>query len=193
MSGFMYGGGVSGAGSGVSGDKPQLDYDAAAERSFISFFNGLPKADKGTVRLFNRSDFYSVHGQDAILVAQTVYKTMSVIKYLGGGAGSSNGPSSSKLGAKDTGLPSCTLNQAAAKTFLRDALTVKQMRVEIYTNEGGKRNNQWAISQQVGYLSVFSMQAMCLPLDWTCHRHLPVICKKWRTCSLQAQISSSRQ
>lgn len=53
-----------------------------------------------------------------------VYRTNSVIK---------------QLGKKDALLPSVTMSQAVAKTFLRDALTVKQLRIEIWESEGGKK------------------------------------------------------
>jgi len=40
------------------------------ESGFISSFNKLPETD--AIRIFERSDFYTVHGQDALFVAQTV-------------------------------------------------------------------------------------------------------------------------
>jgi len=81
---------------------------------------------------FNQ-DFYSAHGEDALLVASTVFKTHSVLKYLGTG--------------KNT-LASCTLSHAAAKNFLRESLTAKQMRIEIWGG-GGKRNQNWSLVKQV--------------------------------------------
>jgi DNA mismatch repair protein MSH2 len=40
------------------------------------------------------------------------------------------------------------LSVAAAKAFLRDALTSKQMRIEIWKG-GGKRSNSWKVDRQV--------------------------------------------
>ncbi|KDN35895.1 DNA mismatch repair protein [Tilletiaria anomala UBC 951] len=134
-SGLMYGGTNSG-GAGAGDSKPQFEYDAAAESSFVSFFKSLPPQPNGTVRLFDRSTFYSAHAQDAFVVASSVYKTQSVIKYLGSGG-------------KVNGLASCTLNLTAGKSFLREALTARQLRIEIWSNEGGgKRSNKWTIAQQ---------------------------------------------
>ena len=128
MSGLMYDG-------PPTSEKPDLGLDNAAESSFCQTFKAMPKPAPGTLRLFDRSDFYSAHGDDAILIANLVFKTHSALKYLGSGG-------------KDRGLPSITLSVPAAKNFLREALTTRQMRVEIYANAGGKRNNQWTVSKQ---------------------------------------------
>ncbi|KAF8551428.1 DNA mismatch repair protein [Imleria badia] len=95
---------------------------------FVAFFSRLPKktpADDGIVRLFDRTDFYSVHGPDALFVASHVFRTNSVLKYLG-------------AGGKTAGLPSVTLNYTLGHTFLREALTVKQLRVEIWAPAPGQ-------------------------------------------------------
>ncbi|KAG2003249.1 DNA mismatch repair protein MSH2 [Coprinopsis cinerea AmutBmut pab1-1] len=92
---------------------------------FITYFHNLPKKspDTGTLRLFSREDWYAAYGPDALYVAQNVFHTNSVIKYLGAGG---------KLG-----LPSVTLKTSQAHALLRDALTSKQLRVEIYAPETG--------------------------------------------------------
>ncbi|KAL7284083.1 hypothetical protein ACG7TL_001363 [Trametes sanguinea] len=91
---------------------------------FCSFFAKLPakSPENGTVRLFYRNEYYSVHGPDAFYVATHVFRTNSVIKYLGG----------------RNGLPSVTLSESLAKSFLRDALTSKQLKVEIWVPEAGQ-------------------------------------------------------
>ncbi|RIA91734.1 muts domain V-domain-containing protein, partial [Glomus cerebriforme] len=66
-------------------------------------------------------DYYSVHGDDALYIAQNIYKTTSVIKYLGG----------------ENKIPSCTLSRLICDTFLRDALLNKQLRIEIWA-QGSK-------------------------------------------------------
>ncbi|KAE8268372.1 hypothetical protein A4X09_0g3957 [Tilletia walkeri] len=128
MSGLMYEG-------AADREKPVLDLDVGAQSGFCAFFKSMPEARDGTVRLFDRGDFYSAHGKDAVLVANSVFKTQSVLKYLGSSS-------------KEQGLPSCTLGHAAARAFLTEALTARQMRVEIWANGGGKRNNSWSISKQ---------------------------------------------
>ncbi|KAI0646460.1 DNA mismatch repair protein [Trametes meyenii] len=102
----------------------EYEIDNSSHPGFCSFFTKLPSKspETGTVRLFYRNEYYSVHGPDAFYVATHVFRTNSVIKYLGGRAG----------------LPSVTLSESLAKSFLRDALTSKQLKVEIWVPEAGQ-------------------------------------------------------
>jgi len=106
-------------------DKDKVEHDI--DPGFVAFFASLPKKSPadGTVRLFDRTDFYSVHGPDALYVASHVFRTNSVLKHLG-------------AGGRTAGLPSATLNATLAHGFLRDALTVKQLRVEIWAPASGQ-------------------------------------------------------
>ncbi|KAI8986743.1 DNA mismatch repair protein [Trametes punicea] len=102
----------------------EYEIDNSSHPGFCSFFARLPpkSPETGTVRLFYRNEYYSVHGPDALYVATHVFRTNSVIKYLGG----------------RNGLPSVTLSESLAKSFLRDALTSKQLKVEIWAPEAGQ-------------------------------------------------------
>jgi hypothetical protein len=42
------------------------------ESSFCKFFRNLPQKDGDTVRIFDRGDYYSAHGEDAKFIASTV-------------------------------------------------------------------------------------------------------------------------
>ncbi|GBE87515.1 DNA mismatch repair protein msh-2 [Sparassis crispa] len=110
------------------GKEKDADYeiDNVSHPGFCSFFAKLPpkSPETGTVRLFFRTEYYSVHGPDALYVAAHVFHTNTVIKYLGPGGKS--------------GLPSVTLNESQAKSFLREALTSKQLKVEIWVPEAGQ-------------------------------------------------------
>jgi DNA mismatch repair protein MSH2 len=89
------------------------------------------------LRLIERpaQDYYTVHGQDAVYVANQIFRTHSVIKH---------------WGKKNNSLPTVNLSHTVAKTFLREALTAKQLRIEIWIPEGGKKNtSKFQISKKV--------------------------------------------
>jgi DNA mismatch repair protein MSH2 len=69
--------------------------------------------------VFNRSGFFSVHGDDAAFVARAFYKTTTVVKFLGHG---------------DSALPGVTLNKTLFVEVLRNLLVdgAEQRCVELY-------------------------------------------------------------
>ncbi|RKF76695.1 DNA mismatch repair protein msh-2 [Golovinomyces cichoracearum] len=109
--------------------RPELKIDD--EGGFIRFFRNLTSEPNGAVRIFDRGDYLTAHGEDASLIARTVYKTTSVLRYLG----------------KDdaTGLPSVTMTTTVFKNFLREVLLNLGRRVEIWTSQG---RNSWVISKK---------------------------------------------
>ena len=115
----------------------------AADPGFITFYSKLDtkSPETGTVRLFDRSDFYCAYGADARYVAAHVFHTNSVIKYLGNGG-------------KAGGLASVTMRESQAKTFLRDVLTTKQLRVEIWVPAPGqgKKSVKFIMDKEVGHI-----------------------------------------
>ncbi|BGP27056.1 DNA mismatch repair protein MSH2 [Rhodotorula toruloides] len=116
-------------------DKEQEQKDRAEEDRFVKAFAKLPARPAGTVRLFDRSEFYCAYGEDAFFVANHHFKTQTVLKY---------------LGSKEDGLPAVTLSHAVAQAFLRDALTTKQLRVEIWEPEGGgvgRGSTKWKLAK----------------------------------------------
>ena len=125
--------------SGRGGRGLTQSADNASHPGFCRFFAELPpkSPETGTIRLFYRNEFYTVHGPDARYVATHVFRTNTVIKYLGPGGRS--------------GLPSVTLNENYAKSFLRDALTAKQLKVEIWVPEAGqgKKATKFRLDKEV--------------------------------------------
>ncbi|KAI9754074.1 MAG: MutS-like protein [Chaenotheca gracillima] len=111
------------------GSRPELKIDD--EGGFIRFFRNLPSKDDETIRIFDRGDWYTAHGDDAMFVARTVYKTTSVIRQLGR--------------SDQSGLPSVTMTITVYRNFLREVLLRLGKRIEIWESSG--RMN-WKIGKQ---------------------------------------------
>ncbi|KAM0261287.1 hypothetical protein ACHAQJ_002318 [Trichoderma viride] len=110
--------------------RPELKLDD--EGGFIRFFKSLPDIGDDAVRIFDRGDWYTSHGNDAMFIAKTVYKTTSVVR---------------QLGKNDhTGLPSVTMTMTVFRQFLREALFKLGKRVEIWQSSSGRMN--WKCTKQ---------------------------------------------
>jgi DNA mismatch repair protein MSH2 len=90
---------------------------------FQDVLDQLPQKPSTTVRFFDRGDFFSVHGEDALLIAKDFFKTMGVVKY---------------LGRNDT-IPSVTLSIAMFESTVRELLLVRQYRCEIMAKSKSQR------------------------------------------------------
>jgi DNA mismatch repair protein MSH2 len=146
-----------------------------SDPGFISFFNKLPKKspETGTVRIFHReNEYYTAHGPDALYVAQHVFHTNSVLRYLGSGG-------------RSGGLPSVKLSEAQAKAFLRDALTSKQLRIEIWEPEKGqgKKPSKFIVDKEVRHKPVCHHNTT----NAIGHRRRLEIFKQWKICYLLIQ------
>jgi len=82
-----------------------------------------------TLRFFDRGDFFTLYGQDALLASRDYFKTHSVVKMLG-------------YGAKK--LESVVFNKSHFENFARDVLLVKHYCIEIYN--GSK--SDWSLQYQ---------------------------------------------
>lgn len=90
-----------------------------------------------------------------------------MIKYLGSGSG--NRPTTSSSVITPRGLPSVTISMALTKAFLREALTTKQMRVEIYEpleGQGGRKiNTAWKISKEASPGNIGQLEDLLFDKD----------------------------
>lgn len=104
------------------------------EIGFIRFYRTLPKPDNDeTIRVFDRGDWYSSHGEDAEFIARTVYKTTAVLR---------------NLGRSETGgLPSVTMSVTVFRNFLREVLFRLNKRIEIWGSVGTGKGH-WKLIKQ---------------------------------------------
>ncbi|XP_076064509.1 DNA mismatch repair protein spel1 isoform X2 [Oratosquilla oratoria] len=109
--------------------KEALSLDGVQEQGFLSYLKNLPQKPSTTVRLFDRGEFYSVHGPDAHLAAREVFKTSSAVKQLGSGSNK---------------VDSLVLSQLNFEAFVRTLLLVKQYRVEVYSQQQASKN-EWKV------------------------------------------------
>lgn len=148
-------------------DAPELALDSSLQAGFCKWFQSLPQ-DPQVVRFFDRKGFYSVHGESALFIARDFYRTLAVVKYLGGPPPAStpgskaaaaaatpkpagNGSSSSSGRA---GLASVTLNQSLFESVIR-ALLLEGGQHSVQLWEGAGAN--WSLARQAspGRLSAF--------------------------------------
>ncbi|KAJ3073864.1 MutS-like protein [Podochytrium sp. JEL0797] len=108
---------------------PEVTIDKPSEQAFCQFFRRIEEKADDTVRLFERAggDYYTAHGDDALFVAEDVFKTASVVKYWGGDA-------------KTGGIPYVSISKLNAIALMRDLLLIKLKRVEIWENDGKARS-----------------------------------------------------
>jgi DNA mismatch repair protein MSH2 len=95
----------------------QGDDDAA----LIRFYRTL-EHDNDTIRIFDHGEYYAAYGAEAEFIARTVFKTTSVLRYLG----------RSETG----GLPKVQLTVTVFRNFLREALFRLNKRIEIWISLG---------------------------------------------------------
>lgn len=81
-------------------------------------------------------DYYTVHGKDAVFVANELFRSTSVIKEFRSG---------------DTTLQYVVVNKTRFEAFVRELLLVRQFRVEVY-REKQRGDNNWELLYKVPIL-----------------------------------------
>lgn len=100
---------------------PELKLDAKQAQGFLSFFKTLPN-DSRAVRLFDRRDYYTAHGENATFIAKTYYRTTTALRQLGSGS---------------TSLSSVSISKSMFETIARDLLLERtDHTLELYEGSG---------------------------------------------------------
>ncbi|KAL3748736.1 hypothetical protein ACJRO7_009904 [Eucalyptus globulus] len=100
---------------------PEFKLDGKQAQGFLAFFRGLP-SDVRAVRFFDRRDYYTAHGENAVFIAKTYYHTTTALRQLG------NGPN---------GLSSVSVNKNMFETIARDLLLERtDHTLEVYEGSG---------------------------------------------------------
>ncbi|XP_014219551.1 DNA mismatch repair protein Msh2 [Copidosoma floridanum] len=108
----------------------QFDMDAGAQQSFVRCYKSLPEKPSSTIRFFNRADYYTLHGSDALFAAQEIFKSTAPCK---------------KIGPEHSKIDGLLLNKNHFESFIKELLLVKQYRVEVYVNQGTQKNQDWVL------------------------------------------------
>ncbi|EGD78393.1 MSH2-Ex5 isoform [Salpingoeca rosetta] len=97
------------------------------KQGFCRFFQSLPEKPATTIRFFDRNDYYTLHGDDALFMAKTVFKTMGVVKHWG-----------------PQKLPSVNMSHMVFENTVKDLLLIKNYRVQVYSTKGNK-SGKWEL------------------------------------------------
>ncbi|XP_061714438.1 DNA mismatch repair protein Msh2 [Cydia pomonella] len=107
-----------------------LNLDSVQQQAFIKYFNALPDKPPTTVRIFDRNEYYSVHGVDATTCSREVFSSIANIK---------------KMGLEPNKLDYLVLSKGNFEILIKKLLLVRRYRVEIYVAEGSVKNSEWVI------------------------------------------------
>lgn len=102
--------------------------DVIVDKDFLNHYKNLPEKSKATIRFFDRGEYFSLHGSDAVFAARDFFKTNNVIKTWTSG---------------DTKLETCYVKNNNFEALLKDLLLVKQYRVEIWKKNS--KTYEWTL------------------------------------------------
>ncbi|XP_058120006.1 DNA mismatch repair protein spellchecker 1 [Anopheles ziemanni] len=108
-----------------------LNLDKPQQKAFIEFYKSLGEKPATTIRLFDRIDYYSCHGEDAAFVAKLLFKSTNFVKIM-----ESDGQQ----------LAYVSLSKNNFEALIRELLLVRNYRVDVYTKSSQKKlGNEWTV------------------------------------------------
>uniref|UniRef100_A0A4W3GYB7 DNA mismatch repair protein n=1 Tax=Callorhinchus milii TaxID=7868 RepID=A0A4W3GYB7_CALMI len=115
--------------------REKLSWEGGQDGGLQAFHSSLPDKPRTTLRVFERSDYYTVHGKDAIFMSQVIAGLFPPY-FLSHFAGSNK-------------LESVVLSKMNFESLVRDLLLIRQYRVEVYRNKAGSKSskeNDWYLA-----------------------------------------------
>lgn len=98
----------------------------------MNYLSGLDEKPTTTVRIYDRGEYYSVHGEDAELAAKVVFKSTTIVKLMD--------PNNDKSSA----VKYVTLSKNNFEVLIRDLLLVRNYRVEVFVSKNTK-GTDWKV------------------------------------------------
>jgi len=105
---------------------------STVDTEFHSVYRKLPKKTAVTIRLFERGEYYTCHGDDALFIARELLQSTNALKYW-------------KTSDANKPLETIHISNKQFEDILRKLLLIKQYRVEIW-KKNQKNSNDWTLA-----------------------------------------------
>ncbi|CAF3072765.1 unnamed protein product [Rotaria socialis] len=105
---------------------------STVDTDFYSAYKKLPTKTAVTIRLFERNEYYTCHGDDALFIARELLRSTNALKYW-------------KTSDGNKPLETIYVSNKQFEDILRQLLLVKQYRVEVW-KKPQKISNEWTLA-----------------------------------------------
>ncbi|CAF3356264.1 unnamed protein product [Rotaria socialis] len=105
---------------------------STVDTDFYSAYKKLPTKTAVTIRLFERNEYYTCHGDDALFIARELLRSTNALKYW-------------KTSDGNKPLETIYVSNKQFEDILRQLLLVKQYRVEVW-KKPQKVSNEWTLA-----------------------------------------------
>ncbi|CAF1998318.1 unnamed protein product [Rotaria magnacalcarata] len=105
---------------------------STVDTDFYSVYKKLPTKTAVTIRLFERNEYYTCHGDDALFIARELLRSTNALKYW-------------KTSDGNKPLETIYVSNRQFEDILRQLLLVKQYRIEVW-KKPQKISNEWTLA-----------------------------------------------